>query len=611
MKSKNPKLLFIQSIAQQARRMEHEISLEAKSVVKNLQQRPKSYYTLQDVEDVIEGLKTKMLSLNKETHTEFSKKGIKSLTNLADTEIEKISLEMLASGEEVKNILEELETVREELKVVSKERDELQAKEADIQPLRLEIENLRMLLGKRDEEIAQLKSQSGVFSGKVEDQMQELNRLQEQLDESQRDLKQARKEREKIEAEFETVGNTLMTTRLEIEELQTALANKDIEIENLKAENKVLVSHTEENVHLKDENQKLGERLDQLKTQFQDVSRQKTMYEATVNELKEQISRLEQENEDLLLDSGETSQTAVTLKNQLDNIKSQLNQKESEIREITNRLGGEITALKEELVEKLARTQTVQNKLDEANEAMEELRRKNRALETEVEDIKVDQKGKNLRIDSIESERDKLRNQLADARIENEQQKSEISNLQSQVKARERELNVLQNDLEVIRQRQEEIAKQASDSRGAKAEVERQKDLYEVQLQNLQLQIEDITESKENLERKLEDSAKELVRKNDEIESLMTNQKRLGTRNEKLSAAVETLRINLAKNPKYAILFVLQDIKQASVGELAKTVAIQLVFAVRLVKELESDGWVDFDEDQGIVRLKRPLLEND
>jgi hypothetical protein len=70
-KRKNPKLIFIQNIQQQARRMENEISVAAKSSIKTLQQRPKSYYTLQDVEEIVEKLKNQMLSINKETHTEF------------------------------------------------------------------------------------------------------------------------------------------------------------------------------------------------------------------------------------------------------------------------------------------------------------------------------------------------------------------------------------------------------------------------------------------------------------------------------------------------------------------------------------------------------------
>ena len=69
------------------------------------------------------------------------------------------------------------------------------------------------------------------------------------------------------------------------------------------------------------------------------------------------------------------------------------------------------------------------------------------------------------------------------------------------------------------------------------------------------------------------------------------------------------MKINLSKNPKYAILFTLQDIQQASVEELAKTVAIQVVFAERLMKELESEGWIEYNEDRGNVTLKRSLLE--
>lgn len=591
--------------------MEHEISLEAKSVINTLQQRPKSYYTLQDMEDVIEGLKTKMLSLNKETHTEFSRKGIKSLTNLTDSDVTKISVDMLASGEDVKVLRQELDAIREENKILSRERDELQVERTDTQPLQLKIDNLEILLAEKDAEIGQLKNQSGMVSGQVQNQIEELNHLQEQIDGGKRELKQARQDRDKIEAEFETVGNFLMTTRLEVEELQTALANKDIEIENLKAENQILATHTEENIRLRDRNTELTATIEGFQTRIQGVNKQISIHEATVKQLQDQITQLEQENEDLLLDSGETSQVAVTIKTQLDETKSQLSQKEAEVREITNRMGAEITALKEELTEKAARTQKVQNKLETSNETLEDLRKRNRSLETEVEDLQIDQRGKVLRIEAVESERENLRNQLADVRIENEQQKSEVSDLQSQLKARNRELDVIQKDLEVLRKRQEEMADLASDSREFKSEIERQKDIYEIKLQNLQLQIDDVTETKKRLEKKLGDTTKEVGEKNAEIESLIKNQRRLVAKTENLSSAVEILRINLAKNPKYAILFLLQDIQQASVGELAKTVAIQLVFAVRLIKELESEGWVDFDEDKGLVRLKRPLLEND
>ena len=82
MASNNPKLAFIRSIAQQARRLEHEISSEMKSSVNKLHSRPKSYYTLQDVEEVIESLKEKMIVLNKEAHTEFSKRGMKDIDNI-------------------------------------------------------------------------------------------------------------------------------------------------------------------------------------------------------------------------------------------------------------------------------------------------------------------------------------------------------------------------------------------------------------------------------------------------------------------------------------------------------------------------------------------------
>ncbi|MHA1237026.1 MAG: hypothetical protein ACTSQ9_05130 [Candidatus Hodarchaeales archaeon] len=80
------------------------------------------------------------------------------------------------------------------------------------------------------------------------------------------------------------------------------------------------------------------------------------------------------------------------------------------------------------------------------------------------------------------------------------------------------------------------------------------------------------------------------------------------SKSSQLMETVEVLQIYLSKNPKYAIIFLLQDIQKASVEELAKTIAIQLVFTERLVKELESEGWIEYNVDKGQVTLKKSFL---
>ena len=117
--------------------------------------------------------------------------------------------------------------------------------------------------------------------------------------------------------------------------------------------------------------------------------------------------------------------------------------------------------------------------------------------------------------------------------------------------------------------------------------------------------------SKKRLEKKLNENSKELEDKMNEIAELTDRTKSLEKSTANLMKAVETLRINLAKNPKYAILFVLQDIQQASIAELAKTVAIQQVFAERLMKELKDEGWISVDETTGNVTLEKALLDLD
>lgn len=597
MKRKNPKLVFIQSIQQQARRMANEISVVTKSSIKTLQQRPKSYYTLQDVEEIVEKLKNQMLSINKETHTEFSKKGIKSL-------------DLITSSSDSSLDLDDIVT-KEELEEVKAEKVKLEAKIASLKSLQLKIDDFQILLDEKDAEISQLQSQSGVSSDKVQSQIEEMNKLQEQLDDSLRETKQAKQDREKMEAEFETVGNALMATRLEIEDLQTALGNKDIEIENLKSENQVLATHTEENIRLKEQNSRLLENIDTLRETVNKSEQEMKKYMAQNTSLKTRVTQLEQENEDLLLDSGETSQEAVELQEKLDEVQKSLIEREGEMKEISTRLTSEITSLKQEIAEKATRTQNLQNKLQETQTKMEELERANRALESQFEDLNIELKGKEKRIQSLEVDRNELRENFSNTKIDYEKQKSDIVDLKTQLGTKDRELNALQKDLDLMRQRHEVIAKQASDSRDVQADFERERELFEVKIHELTSEIEEISQLKDRLEKNLKKTKKDLKEREEDVDSLKMDHKRLIEKTENLMTAVETLRINLAKNPKYAILFVLQDIQSATVGELAKTVAIQLVFAARLMKELQSEGWVDFNEDTGMVRLKKPLLDFD
>ncbi len=160
-KKPNPKLAFIQSIAQQSRRHEHEISSEMKSAVKGLQAKPKSYYSIQDVEEVIETLKSKMITLNKEAHTEFSKRGIRDLDNIDLIQPESDST--FISKRELQALKDEVDTLRE--------------KHSDLTPLEMKIDDLQILLEEKEAEIAQLQNQSGSTSEKFQDQLEELNRL--------------------------------------------------------------------------------------------------------------------------------------------------------------------------------------------------------------------------------------------------------------------------------------------------------------------------------------------------------------------------------------------------------------------------------------------------
>lgn len=608
MSRKNPKLIFIQSIAEQERRLGREISSEAKSAISTLQRQPKPYYSIREIESLVETLKTKMQNLNKEAHTEFSKKGLKRLDITSTTSLDDTNT--LVSIDEMDNLRNELDQWKEQA--------------GNSKHLEMRIEDLEILLSEKEAEINDLKSQSGLVTGKVQDQIKNLNQLQEAVDEAKRVAKQEKQDRKKMEAEFETVGNALMTTRLEIEELQQALGNKDIEIENLKSEVQILSSNVEQSIILKEKQGKLEFELTNLKSDYEKkteeynetYSKKIEQYEENYNEIsdqlkeiqtekdefKERIESLEQENEDLLLDSGETSQEAVAIRNKLEETEKILNQKEDETRDLNIRLE------KSEKELEILRKESTSKKQD-----LEKLKGKSDLIQQEtsrkLEDLEIGLKGKEERIESIEKDRNELREELASFKIEREKQKSLLVDLKSQLTTKEHELAESGKDLEVLRIRQAEITQEASESLSKYAGVERDRDAFESKIKSYEGQIETNNVAKDRLEKKLKESKSELKEKDKEIKALKKLKKSLETTTQDLRNAVETLRINLAKNPKYAILFVLQDIQQASIAELAKTVAIQQIFAERLMKELKDEGWVSVDKASGTVTLKKALLE--
>ncbi|MFX0086811.1 MAG: hypothetical protein ACFFAU_14155, partial [Candidatus Hodarchaeota archaeon] len=586
------------------------ISSEAKSAISTLQRQPKPYYTIQDVESLVENLKTKMQTLNKEAHVEFSKKGLRGLDITAVSSLD--DTDTLISKDE-------LETIKREL-------NQCKEKVTDGQHLRMRIEDLEILLSEKESEITNLKNQSGLVSGKVQDQIKNLNLLQEELDEAKRVAKQEKKDREKMEAEFETVGNALMSTRLEIEELQQALGNKDMEIENLKSEVQILSNNAEENIILKERQEELkkkiekqekifseeldakiaesSEKIEQYEKDVKNFSNQLKAIQSELKEYKKRTAQLEQENEDLLLDSGETSQEAVALRNKLEEIQQTISEKEDENRNLNIRL-------EKSEKERQAFSEEITNRKHDYEELKEKYDQINQELSRKVEDLEIELKGKEERIQSIEKDRNELREILSAIKIEREKQKSFIVDLETQLTTKDHELSERSKDLDNLRKRQAEIAQEASESRAKHAEIERERDNYESKIKSLQEQLKEKDLVNERLENRLVSINSELETKEKEISTLNKSKQSLESTTQNLKEAVETLRINLAKNPKYAILFILQDIQQASVKELAKTVAIQKVFAERLMKELKEEGWVSFDEISGTVKLKKALLELD
>ncbi|WP_455463403.1 hypothetical protein [Candidatus Hodarchaeum mangrovi] len=580
----NPKLAFIQSIAEQERLQDQQISAEIKSALNILQRSPKSYYTLQDIEKMLEGLKVKMQEINKSTHTEFSKRGLKEVDNLdlMDTSVTLITIE--------------------ELDQLKRENTELKEQNSDITTFEMKINDLNILLEEKEALISQLKSKPEIDSKKVQETIQELNRLQKLYDESQREFKKAIMEKEKFETEFENIGNTLMATRLEIEELQEVLAKKDIEIGNLTSEVQVLSIQAEENIKIKETLNNREKERETIKNELRDYRTRISNLEKELKNQEEKIEELEQENEDLLLDSGETAQEAVELRRKLTDLQKNLDQREAEFRELS---------IKAERSDRDTQevSEHLQNRLNSLQDELNGTRKINLNLESKIKELDIEIKSKNERITIIEKDKEKLLESFSNLKIEQEKQKSTINDLKTQLTTKESELDEIQKELETQREAKEEISHLADSSRSKQAEAQRERDIFETKIRALETRIKDFESANERLEKRTNELSKDLEKVSQDLMATTNLNKKLEKSNLKLKDVVETLRVNLAKNPKFALLFILQDIRQASVGELAKSAAIQLAFAARLLQDLHSEGWIEFNEETGIASLKKSLLE--
>jgi len=96
----------------------------------------------------------------------------------------------------------------------------------------------------------------------------------------------------------------------------------------------------------------------------------------------------------------------------------------------------------------------------------------------------------------------------------------------------------------------------------------------------------------------------ELVTKNQEtVDKNKKSSEKFKTKISKLDDEIDgfkqsmaDLRQYLEENPKYAILFLVQDLKKAKIGEIQKALAIAPPITIKLVRSLENEGWVKIDE---------------
>ncbi|NHK29972.1 MAG: ATP-binding protein [Asgard group archaeon] len=386
-----------------------------------------------------------------------------------------------------------------------------------------------------------------------EGQIDELNRLQEQVDDQKRTI-------ELYEKQVMEHGETLAQQRIEIEDLQSQVGDESSEKDGLQSllqekeellqENKKIVSNMKEQIT------SLEKRVQQMKS----VSSEK--FEAETGRLEETLNMERERADDLEIRVKEAS-TAI------DNYKQALNQKDEEIDKLRKTVTETKSKIASEESDKEAQLRTLADDKKTLEHQITDIKNSLDLTEKKVESLTADLSGKDGVIDNKDKEISDLKKQLAETKdsvsAEKSSQESKMNELLKDKTKHEAEINEFKNEIR-------DLKKALEDKEKITSEVTKTQEVIEKDRNALQEERDKIMVQFENMKTHLT-----------ELES-STAQK---------DTLIKSLTKSLQSVPKFRVFLAIQDIGgEISIPDLSKIVGQPSDVVEHIVSDLRDDGLV-------------------
>lgn len=560
----NPKQLFLKDINDKRKNKNTEISLRLESFIRQLQNNPKSSYNLQDIDQVIHLIKISLIKLNDQIFQEFSIDGIKLMSAGVSLSAEEIAAAV--DSDEADYVRKELIDTKKKLAETEIRLNELTASPSEISLLREEmakkdghLEELQTnIITIRDKYEAQLTN----LTERVTEYMGELNKVQESEDELKRS-------NVKLRDELENVGSEIMKQQLEMDSYKTTLAERDNQLDELK-------SASRERDMLKDKIVKAATKLDQITKENQELKKREIALKELASQvnpeietemaiLKENIANLESKTSKI------EEENTLLIEEQADTARDILKYKK-------------LVSEKEKQLKDIASSQKIG---EEAQAIIDSQKEKNLIQEKSIGDLRIENREILNKLESVKSE---LNSKVMNQELELKQSKKWLDDERKKVSENVKTISELRLKLD-------QLSHHEADLESLKSSSQSKIDSLNNQISNIEKQLKESDSKIEEQKMKLDLSQKEIA----SFEKRLTRSK---DKVEQYKENITQMKTYLEESPKYQVLFVISDLKKVKIEELQKALALSPAAVSRTIKTLESEGWIEIDDNNVITQLK-------
>ncbi|MHA1166179.1 MAG: MarR family transcriptional regulator [Candidatus Hodarchaeales archaeon] len=564
--SKQAKLMLIKQVKKEKETKKQEYSLEVDGFVKTISSNPRTAYNLHDLLDYFNQIKMISTNFLDKTYRDFATLAVRTLGSTSGDFVELASLEEMMGSEDTSVLKERIRELEAKLAAgVTMDEDT----ELMIQELRQEVEvwkskyqQLKTSGGDKikeyEDQIKQLNNQltetSDNFRDRVTEYMEELNKAQSETDE-------LRRSNEKLNYQIDEIGKILMTNEEEKNTLTSAIADRDRQLKEAAAQ---------------------IARLSEIAKQSETL--QETVLKASAK-IKELTNELELKEEELKAKSS-IAVGSPELIEEYDQLKRRNKELEDEVEELTQ----ENTMLLDDINE-------TSKAAKQYKEELEKLKKNYKIVEEEK--ISLDSKYNELKSRSDEL-KDKIKEEIVKAEnaiADKENINRELLSVQYKYERLEKELESANRIAEELKTREKQLEDELDSSSSEKLKIEG----LEREINRLKKHIDTLegmrVKEKKDHEKSMAKLQESIDKEKEAVKDLHDEITELEEQLEKYRENMQGLRLYLEENPKYAILFLIQDLKTAKITEIHKALGTAPPITSKLVRSLEKEGWVKINED--------------